>query len=562
MLLHLCQFSSLGFLDFLDLNQVVSNLPQVACTPLQLALGLGVIVALVLLRQVTTLSENTGLTAELVSKASELENTNQYLAVEVTERKRIEEKLSYDTLHDAMTGLPNRTLFLGRLAHAIDLTRRRRSRYSASVLFIDIDHFKVVNDSLGHMVGDELLWAIGARLKGTLRSMDTLARFGGDEFAILMDTTDHRDVPNRMAERLQRNLQQAFRISGHEVHLSASIGIVTDVGTYEHAEDLLRDADLAMYEAKALGKSRFQAFAVRMRERAFLRLDLEGELRQALVGGEIQAWYQPIISLKTNRVAGLEALVRWQHPKRGLLRPRQFLAVAEESGLVLRMGEQVLDAACLQMRVLEQRYPELKELGVSVNLSNKEFRQPTLPTAVGIALRRSGLSPQALKLEITERVLIENLRLANRVLSDLSGMGVRFDIDDFGTGYSALTYLQNFPIHALKVDQSFVERMHRDRKALGLVRAIVSMAHELGMATVAEGITSRAELNELKELRCDYGQGWLISRALKPSAVEKLLNEQGENGTRMRNVSRRPAPAPKHKSNGRTRIRRAATPAK
>jgi len=501
-----------------------SGIAALPMTPLTLGLGLGAIVALVLLRQITTHSENAELTAELVTKANQLENTNRYLAVEVTERRRIEEKLSYDTLHDNMTGLPNRTLFLERLTQAIEVSARRK-HVSYAVLFIDIDHFKVVNDSLGHLVGDELLWAIGARLKGTLRPTDTLARFGGDEFAILMDIRAHADAANKLADRVQRSLQQAFRIEGHELHMTASIGIVSDVASYEHAEDLLRDADLAMYEAKSAGKSRFQTFAVRMRRRAFLRLDLEAELRKGLTGGELEVHYQPILSLKSNRVAGVEALVRWRHPRKGMLHPIEFLTVAEESGLILRLGEQVLANACREMKRLQEHYPMLTDLGVSVNVSNKEFTLPGLTNAVGQALRRTGLPPHALRLEITEKVLIGNLRLANRLFKELNGEGIRFDIDDFGTGYSALTYLQHFPIHALKIDQSFIDGMGQSSKALGLVRAIVSMAHELGMLAVAEGISRPSQLQDLKALGCDYGQGFLLAKPLKIEALNRFLEQ-------------------------------------
>ncbi len=521
-----------------------SGVAALSMTPMALGLGLGIIVALVLLRQLATHAENAELTTELVSKATQLENTNRYLAVEVTERRRIEEKLSYDTLHDNMTGLPNRTLFLEHLAQAIE-TAHRRKRASFSVLFIDIDHFKVVNDSLGHLVGDELLWAIGARLKGSLRPTDTLARFGGDEFAILMDVRAHDDAAHKLAERVQRSLQQAFRIEGHEVHMTASIGIVDDISSYGHAEDLLRDADLAMYEAKSMGKSRFQTFAVRMRKRAFLRLDMEAELRRALVSDELEVHYQPMISLSTNRTAGVEALVRWRHPQRGLLHSTEFLSIAEESGLIVRLGEHVLITACREMQILQERFPDLTELGVSVNVSNKEFTLPGLTNAVGQALRRSGLNPDSLRLEITEKVLIGNLRLANRLFSELNRMGVHFDIDDFGTGYSALTYLQNFPIHALKIDQSFIENMRGSSKALGLVKAIVSMAHALGMHAVAEGVSSGSQLQELKHLQCDYAQGYLLSKPLKVDALTRFL----ETSTRASGRSK-PAPSTADRSNG------------
>jgi Amt family ammonium transporter len=327
--------------------------------------------------------------------------------------------------------------------------------------------------------------------------------------------------------------------------MSASIGIVGDVSSYEQAEDLLRDADLAMYEAKAMGKSRSQTFAVRMRKRAFLRLDMEAELRRALTEDEIRVHYQPIVSLRTDHICGLEALARWQHPRRGLLRPRDFLAVAEESGLILRLGEQVLEAACEDMSRLHERYPRLGELGVSVNVSNKQFAQQGLVSTVGSALRRTGLPARALKLEITEKVLIENLRVANRVFNELSTMGVRFEIDDFGTGYSALTYLQNYPIQALKIDQSFIRAMRRSRKGLGLVRAIIAMAHELGMVTVAEGITARGELSDLKHLQCDYGQGVLLSRPLAVHGIavlmERVQPRRRQAASRSRKPNRKPA---------------------
>jgi diguanylate cyclase (GGDEF)-like protein len=422
-----------------------------------------------------------------MSKAAELEGANRDLAAEITERKRIEQKLSYDALHDGMTGLPNRALFLDRLGQAIEYSQRRRE-FSFAVLFIDMDHFKVVNDSLGHLIGDQLLAAIGARLRETLRSGDTLARFGGDEFAILMDTMQQDDAANRLAERIQMALQRPFKLDGHELHASASIGIVTDVANYRHAEELLRDADLAMYEAKALGKARSESFDVELRNQALLRMEMEDELRKGLDSGEITVHYQPIVSLDTYRIAGVEALVRWKHPHRGLLPPKDFLAMAEETGLILPVGDQVLEEACRAMQALHQRYPGLQHISVDVNISNKQFTQPKLTEKVAQVLRLTGLEPQSLRLEVTERVLIGNMRMANRVFGELHEMGVQLDIDDFGTGYSALAYLHNFPIHALKIDRAFIEGMRKDRKGLGLVRAIVSMAHELGMETVAEGI--------------------------------------------------------------------------
>jgi diguanylate cyclase (GGDEF)-like protein len=504
----------------LVLRAGVTPLPM---SPLLLAVGLGVIMGLVLIRQVLTLVENLQLTDQVMSKAAELEGANRDLAAEITERKRIEQKLSYDALHDGMTGLPNRALFLDRLGQAIEYSQRRRE-FSFAVLFIDMDHFKVVNDSLGHLIGDQLLAAIGARLRETLRSGDTLARFGGDEFAILMDTMQQDDAANRLAERIQMALQRPFKLDGHELHASASIGIVTDVANYRHAEELLRDADLAMYEAKALGKARSESFDVELRNQALLRMEMEDELRKGLDSGEITVHYQPIVSLDTYRIAGVEALVRWKHPHRGLLPPKDFLAMAEETGLILPVGDQVLEEACRAMQALHQRYPGLQHISVDVNISNKQFTQPKLTEKVAQVLRLTGLEPQSLRLEVTERVLIGNMRMANRVFGELHEMGVQLDIDDFGTGYSALAYLHNFPIHALKIDRAFIEGMRKDRKGLGLVRAIVSMAHELGMETVAEGIETEEQLNELKALLCHYGQGLLLSPPLELEEVRQLFD--------------------------------------
>jgi EAL domain-containing protein (putative c-di-GMP-specific phosphodiesterase class I) len=341
------------------------------------------------------------------------------------------------------------------------------------------------------------------------------------------------DSANRLAERIQAGLQRPFKVEGHELHMSASIGVVTDVAHYERAGDLLRDADLAMYEAKSRGKARFESFDVEMRNQAFLRLDIEGELRKGLEKDELHVHYQPVISLKTGRIVSFEALVRWMHPTRGLLLPRQFLAVAEETGLILPMGEHVLHTACSDMQGFHDDNPDARSIGVSVNISNKQFTQPGLKGVVEKAVAQSGLDPRRLRLEITERVLIGNLRTASRVFADLRGMGVRFDIDDFGTGYSALAYLQNFPIQALKIDRGFIENMQRDRKGLGLVRAIVSMAHELGMETVAEGVTNNRQLRRLKALGCDYAQGTLMSRPLRPRGVEQLLQQTAGGSKRL-----------------------------
>ncbi len=486
-----------------------------------IALGVGVIMILVLARQFIALSENYNLKIQLQAQAS-LESANRALQTEIMERKRIEEKLSYDAMHDGMTGLANRALYLDRLGQAIERIRRHRE-HSFAVLFVDLDQFKVVNDSLGHFSGDQLLISISKRLRQTLRSTDTIARFGGDEFAVLLDDLKDESTARMLAERIQAAIALPFMLDGREVHVTASIGVVTDVTAYDHPEDLLRDADLAMYQAKALGAGRSEMFAVELRDKVFSRLEMEEALRSGLRRQEFRLYYQPIQSLESSQIVGFEALLRWMHPARGLLSPADFLPVAEESGLILPMGEWVLNQACLQMKTWQQQRPHLQNVSVSVNLSDKEFSQPNLLDKVSHALRASGLKGSALKLEITERVLVGNSSVANRLIAILKDMGVQLQIDDFGTGYSALAYLQQFPFDAIKIDGSFVSQMNKDRKSLGLVRAIVSMAHELGMEAIAEGIETGQQLNQLKGLSCGFGQGFLLSRPMDAASVEQLL---------------------------------------
>lgn len=490
---------------------------------LGLGTGLGIVVALVLMRQIVTHLENSRLTHQLSSKADQLEGTNRDLAVEITERKRVEEKLSYDALHDSMTGLPNRALFLDRLGQAIEHAGLREQT-TCAVLFVDMDHFKVVNDSLGHLVGDQLLVAIGARLRETLRLGDTLARFGGDEFAILMETGGQDDAAHRLAERIQVALQRPFELQGRQLHTSASIGIVTDFGAYRGVEELMRDADLALYEAKAQGKARFESFDIEMRQQAHRRLELEEELRVALRDQQLRVYYQPIYALGGNGIAAFEALVRWQHPQRGLVLPHEFLPVAEDSGLIVPIGDHVLRQACLQLQKWRTRHPALSHVHINVNISTRQFTRPALLDSVAEALRLSGLPANSLRLEISERVLIGNLRLANQVFEGLRRMGVGLEIDDFGIGYSSLAYLQRFPIDALKIDRSFIEIMCAEAKGLGMVRAILSLAREMGMEAIAEGIETTDQLNALRALVCQYGQGWLLSRPLEPGQVEDLLS--------------------------------------
>lgn len=493
-----------------------------------LSLAVGIIIGFVLVRQIITLRENKIMNERLISmdkyqlQAKELEEANTELSSEIARRRQAEKKLSYDALHDAMTGLANRTLFLDRLGQAIEYARRHDGR-SFAILFIDLDEFKVVNDSLGHLVGDQLLISISKRLMEVMRSSDTVARFGGDEFEILLDTPDKNIPIITVVDKIQKAIQTPFDLDGHEVHITASIGVITNVKRYDHPEELLRDADIAMYQAKAHGKARFEIFDIEMRNQMYSRLEIEQGLRKALENKEFQLYYQPIMSLESDRIVGLEALIRWIHPERGTLLPDEFLPVAEDSGLILPIGDWVLNEACTQLKAWQTQNADLQNISVNVNISNKQFSQPNLVEKVDKALQDSGLKATALKLEISEGVLINNYARANEIFEQLLEMGIQLQIDDFGTGYSALGYLQRFPISAIKIDKSFINEMGKGQKGTGLIRAMVSMARELNMETIAEGIETGNQLDELKNLLCGYGQGFLLSKPMDQESVRKLL---------------------------------------
>jgi len=326
-----------------------------------------------------------------------------------------------------------------------------------------------------------------------------------------------------ITEKLQDSLKLPFRLDGHELYITASIGIVVSVAGYVHPEEVLRDADIAMYQAKARGKARFATFEINMRSHAFSRLQLEQEMRTALENGDFQLYYQPILAMKTDRLVSFEALIRWAHPARGLLLPGEFLPIAEESGLILPIEKWVLNEACAQIKKWHARYPSLQDVSVNVNISNRQFAQPNFVDGVVNALRTHDLKAEALKLEITENVLISNYTAANEVFTKLRNLGVQLEIDDFGSGYSALGYLQHFPISAIKIDKSFVDEIGKSRRGVELIRAIVSMARELGMEAIAEGIETGEQLNELKSLSCGFGQGFLLSKPLDKESAEKIL---------------------------------------
>jgi diguanylate cyclase (GGDEF)-like protein/PAS domain S-box-containing protein len=441
---------------------------------------------------------------------------------DITKRKDAEEQLLHDAFHDVLTGLPNRALLMDRLDLLVTRAQRRRD-YLFAVLWLDLDRFKVVNDSLGHLMGDQLLVATARRLEGCLRPVDTVARIGGDEFTILLD--DIRDASDavRVADRIQRELALPFNVSGQEVFTSASIGIALSATGYERAEDVLRDADTAMYRAKALGKARHEVFDKAMHARTRALLQVETDLRRAVERREFRIHYQPIVSLETGTIAGFEALVRWDHPDRGLVAPGEFIPVAEDTGLIIPIGRVVLEEACRQAREWQARFPGGPPLSVSANLSMKQLLQRDLAQQIGQVLWETGLDADRLRLEITESMLMENVEYANTIVLQLRALDIRLSIDDFGTGYSSLSYLHRFPIDALKIDRSFVSGTGANERNPEIVRAIVTLARSLGVKVIAEGIETAEQLAQLRALDCEYGQGYFFSRPVDDERVRALI---------------------------------------
>ena len=456
----------------------------------------------------------------------------------VLERKRAEERLVHDAFHDALTGLPNRALFRERLELAVKRARRHPD-YRYAVLFLDLDRFKLVNDSLGHHFGDRLIVEAARRLVRCLRhdtllplppgarspGEDTLARLGGDEFTILLDDIREDSDAFRVAERLQAALQEPFVLDGHEVVTSASIGVVTN-GSADGADSvdaLLRNADAAMYRAKANGRARAELFDTTMHAQAMARLRLEAELRRALEREEFRLVYQPIIELSSGGVAGFEALVRWQHPTRGLVSPMEFIPVAEECGLILPLGDWVLRTACAQLRAWQSAFPAAGRMTMSVNIAARQFAQPDLLERVRRVLAETGLAASCLKLEITESAAMGNAARTQEVLQALHALGVRLSIDDFGTGYSSLSYLRRFPLQTLKIDRSFIDGMDREQESREIVRGIIALATTLGMDVVAEGAETAAQVEHLRELSCGFGQGYFFQRPADESTITGLL---------------------------------------
>jgi len=454
----------------------------------------------------------------------------QGILYDITERKRAEEQLAHRALHDPLTDLPNRLLLLDRLGHALARTERG-GRGQVAVLFIDLERFKVINDSLGHEAGDRLLVAVAKRLKGCMRSEDTLARFGGDEFVVLVEHVESPEQAIRVAERIHTDvLERPFLLEGREMYVGTSMGIALGTAHTESATksatksaaDLLRDADTAMYRAKDEG-SGYSVFDPAMYERAVRRLQLENDLRRAVEREEFVLQYQPIFDLGSQGVWGVEALVRWRHPERGLLGPAEFVAVAEETGLIVPMGRRVLNEACRRTKEWQQSYPRSAPLGVIVNFSATQLRHPRCVKNIEEALRTSGLDAGSLSLDVTESTFLDAFEKNALTLQQIEKLGVRIFIDDFGTGYSSLSYLKRLPANALKIDKSFVAGLGEDLEDTAIVRMVVDLAHTLGMESIAEGVESAEQLELLRAMDCNFAQGYHLARPLPKEEVEQLL---------------------------------------
>jgi diguanylate cyclase (GGDEF)-like protein/PAS domain S-box-containing protein len=441
---------------------------------------------------------------------------------DITDRKMEEERLVHSVFHDGLTGLPNRALFMDRLRLSTQRARRRKDQVFA-VLFLDLDCFKAINDSMGHIMGDQLLIEVSRRLKCCLRTTDTIARLGGDEFTILLEDLSDERESLRIVERLQKELARPFKLGARDIAVTASIGITLSDPTYERAEEILRDADVAMYSAKSSGKACYQLFD---RERGAPQLDvvnLGSDLERAVEREELLLNYQPIVSLETGKLCAFEALVRWHHPQRGPISPNDFIPLAEETGSILTIGTWVLREACLQMKRWQEKFPFHRSLAVTVNLSSKQFMQVDLIDRVIDILQETRLDPHSLRLEITESAVMENIGTATVLLQQLRALGIELSVDDFGTGYSSLSYLHRLPINSIKIDKSFVRGMVEKRDHAEIVKTILTLAKSLGIRVVAEGVETLEQLIELRHLQCDAGQGFLFSKPTDVETAETLL---------------------------------------
>ncbi|MEC4806645.1 MAG: EAL domain-containing protein [Jaaginema sp. PMC 1080.18] len=464
---------------------------------------------------------NRELEARVRDRTAALEAANQQLQQEISERQKAQEQLLHLAFHCVLTGLPNRAWFMQHLEAALNRVQQNPERRFA-VLFLDCDRFKIVNDSLGHLAGDRLLIAVARRLRNRLQPDEILARLGGDEFIILLENVERIPQAIQVAQKIQKALSESFQIHEQEIYINASIGIVLASPEYCKAEHILRDVDTAMYRAKELGNGHYQVFDTNMHHSAMARLQLENDLRRAIAHQEFYLCYQPIVNLKNQTILGFEALIRWQHPLRGLISPGQFIPVAEDTGLIIPIGLWVLQQACQQLKTWKKDL-SLPDLCISVNLSVKQFSQSDLLKQIQNILQKVELSGNHLKLEITESALMENPEAVKQLLASLKQEKIRLGIDDFGTGYSSLSYLNRFPVDTLKVDRSFVVQMCESPENRNIVQAIITLAHNLNMVAIAEGIETPEQLTQLQALGCDFGQGYYFAVPLLPQEATQWL---------------------------------------
>lgn len=440
----------------------------------------------------------------------------------ITERKIAERVLEHNALFDTLTNLPNRTQFMNHLQKAIQ-QYEEDSANGFAMLFLDLDRFKIINDGLGHLIGDKLLIAIADRIRAVLRPGDIVARLGGDEFTLLMHNVKHVSDATIVAERIQKHLSNPFKLDNYEVFTSASIGIIVSDETKRTPEDFLRDADSAMYRAKDSGKARYEIFDQAMYTHNMNLLQVETDLRKAIDRNEFRVFYQPIVCLETGELKEFEALIRWEHPQYGLVSPIEFVGIAEETGLIIQIGEWILEEACRQTKVWQKLLPFQENLSISVNLSSKQLMHPSLISQVKNVLEKTKLDPRYLKLEVTESIVMENAETASNVLNELTSLGISISTDDFGTGYSSLSYLHQFPFKRIKIDRSFIGKMDTDVKSEAIVRTILMLAENLGFEVVAEGIENINQLKKLQTLGCAYGQGYLFSKPVSEPDAATLL---------------------------------------
>ena len=457
-----------------------------------------------------------------------VEELNRHIAEQErisTQLKESKDHFRHAAFHDTLTNLPNRALLAENLKFVIERAKNHED-YQFAVLFLDLDRFKNVNDSLGHTIGDQLLIAMARRLESCIREVDMVARLGGDEFAILLDGIPNATEATNMSRRIQEKLSSPFNLTGHEVFTTTSIGIALSSTGYDHPENMLRDADTAMYRAKAQGKACYEVFDKGMHTRAVYLLKMENDLGRALDREEFRVYYQPIVSLDNGQLAGFEALIRWQHPERGFVNPADFIPLAEETGLIVPIGLWILKKACQQLCQWQWQFPAHRQLFMSVNLSSKQVAQPDLVSQIREILDQTHVEAKHLKLEITESAVMDNAEMAERLLKRLKALGVQLSIDDFGTGYSSLGYLHRVPVNTLKVDRSFIGRIGDAAENIEIVRTIVSLAENMGMDVVAEGVETLSQLSQLRKLNCQYGQGYLFSRPVDAESVTSLISKK------------------------------------